>query len=70
MVAGPRLCRTEDKIFLDIFDAAGMDETYSTYVDDECVNIHGYDDDTDDTDDDTVKLSQVKSSQGQSLNQN
>ena len=31
-----------------------MDETYGTYVDDECFNIHGDDDDTDhDTDDDT-----------------
>ena len=35
-----------------------MDETYGTYVDDECFNIHDLDDDTDDdadddTDDDT-----------------
>ena len=31
-----------------------MDETYGTYVDDECFAIHDYDDDTDhDTDDDT-----------------
>ena len=31
-----------------------MDETYGTYVDDECCDIHDYDDDTDpDTDDDT-----------------
>ena len=35
-----------------------MDETYGTYVDDECFVIHDYDDDTDhdtgdDTDDDT-----------------
>ena len=30
-----------------------MDETYGTYVDDECFDIHDYDDDTDhDTDDD------------------
>ena len=30
-----------------------MDETYGTYVDDECFDIHAYDDDTDvDTDDD------------------
>ena len=29
-----------------------MDETYGTYVDDECFDIHGYDDD-DDTDHDT-----------------
>ena len=30
-----------------------MDETYGTYVDDECFGIHGYDDDTDDyTEDD------------------
>ena len=34
--------------------AAGMDETYDTYVDDECLDSHDYDDDTDhDTDDDT-----------------
>ena len=35
-----------------------MDEAYGTYVDDECFDIHDYDDDTghdtdDDTDDDT-----------------
>ena len=35
-----------------------MDETYGTYVDDECFDIHDYDDNTDhdtgdDTDDDT-----------------
>ena len=31
-----------------------MDETYVTYVDDECFDIHDYDDDTDDdTADDT-----------------
>ena len=31
-----------------------MDETYGTYVDYECFDIHDYDDDTDrDTDDDT-----------------
>ena len=35
-----------------------MDETYGTYVDDECLDIHDYDDDThhgtdDATDDDT-----------------
>ena len=43
---------------MDIINAAGMDETYGTYVDDECFGIHDYDDDTDhytddDTDDDT-----------------
>ena len=32
----------------------GMDETYGTYVYDECFDIHDYDDDTDhDTDDNT-----------------
>ena len=32
-----------------------MDETYGTYVDNECFDIHDYDDDTDDdTDDDAV----------------
>ena len=36
-----------------------MDATYGTYVDDECVDVHDYGDDTDhdagdDTDDDTV----------------
>ena len=31
-----------------------MDETYGTYVDDECLDIHDFDDDTEhDTDDDT-----------------
>ena len=44
---------------LDTIIAAGMDETYGTYVDDACFDIHDYDDDTDhdtddDTDDDTV----------------
>ena len=39
---------------LDTISAAGMDETYGTYVDDERFDIHDYDDDTDhDTDDDT-----------------
>ena len=39
---------------MDIIHAAGMDETYGTYVDDECFDTHDYDDDTDhDTDDDT-----------------
>ena len=43
---------------MDIIIAAGMDETYGTYVDDECFNIRDYDDDIDhgtdhDTDDDT-----------------
>ena len=42
-------------VALDIINAAGMDETYGTYVDDEWLEIHDYDDeDTDnDTDDDT-----------------
>ena len=31
---------------MDIIHAACMDETYGTYVDDECFDIHGYDDDT------------------------
>ena len=31
-----------------------MDATYGTYVDDECFDVHDYDDDTEhDTDDDT-----------------
>ena len=31
-----------------------MDEAYGTYIDDECFDIHDYDDDTDDdTEDDT-----------------
>ena len=39
---------------LDTISAASMDETYGTYVDDECFDIHDYDDDTDhDSDDDT-----------------
>ena len=37
---------------LDIVNAAGMDETYGIYVDDECVDIRDCDNDTDhDTDD-------------------
>ena len=39
---------------MDIVNAAGMDETYGTYVDDECFDMHDFDDDTDhDNDDDT-----------------
>ena len=39
---------------VDIINAAGMDETYGTYVDDTCLDIHDSDDDTEnDTDDDT-----------------
>ena len=30
-----------------------MDETYGTYVDDECFDIHDYDDTDHDSDDDT-----------------
>ena len=42
-----------NKIVLDVVNAAGMDETYGSYVDGECFDIHDYDDDTDhDTDDD------------------
>ena len=54
-----RQSRCKDHIYvLDTIAAAGMDETYGTYVDDECLYIHDYDDDTDhdtadDTDDDT-----------------
>ena len=37
-----------------MINAAGMDETYGTYVDDDCFDIHDYGDDTDhDTDHDT-----------------
>ena len=40
--------------FVDIIDAVGMHGTYDIHVDDECFDIHDYDDDTDhDTDDDT-----------------
>ena len=39
---------------LDTINAAGMDETYGIYVDDERFDIHDYNDDTDhETDDDT-----------------
>ena len=50
-----RQSRCKDHIYvLDIIRAAGMDETYGTYVDDECFDNHDYNDDTDhDTDDDT-----------------
>ena len=41
--------RCDDHILVvDIINAAGMDETYGTSVDDECVVIHVYDDDTND----------------------
>ena len=51
-------CDDHVDVALDIINAAGMDETYGTYVDDDCFDIHdcddGTDDDTDDnTDDDT-----------------
>ena len=40
---------------LDLIHAAGIHEIHGTYVDDECFDIHDFDDDTDhDTDDDTV----------------
>ena len=32
---------------MDIINAAGMDETYGTYVDDACFDIHDHDDDSD-----------------------
>ena len=50
-----RQSRCKDHIYvLDTIRAAGMDETYGTYVDDGCFDTHDYDDDTDDeTDDDT-----------------
>ena len=32
-----------------------MDETFGTYVDDECLGIHDYDDDTDHETDDNTK---------------
>ena len=38
---------------MNIINAAGMDEPDSTYVDDECFDIHGYDDADHGTDDDT-----------------
>mgnify|MGYP007016768084 CR=1 FL=1 len=39
---------------MDLIHAANMDETYGTFIDDECFDIHDSDDDTDhDTDDDT-----------------
>ena len=49
-----RQSRCDDPVHVvEIINAAGMDETYSTYVDDECFDIHDNDEDTDhDTDDD------------------
>ena len=38
---------------MDTIHAAGMDETYGTYVDDACFDIHDYDNDDDDTEHDT-----------------
>ena len=50
-----RQSRCKDHVYVpDTINAADMDETYGTYVDDECFDIHDYDDDDDDdTDDDT-----------------
>ena len=46
--------RIHNNIVLDIVRAAGMDETYGTYIDDECFDIHDHDDETDhDPNDDT-----------------
>ena len=54
MIQRQSRCNDHVDAVLDIVNAAGMDETYATYVDDECFGIHDYDDDTDrDTDDDT-----------------
>ena len=60
MIQPQSRCDDHVDVALDIINAAGtcMDETYGTYVDDECFDIHDYDDDTDhdtdhDTDDDT-----------------
>ena len=39
---------------LDIVNVVGMDETYGTYVDDACSDIHDYDDDTDHDSDDVT----------------
>ena len=50
-----RQSRCKDHIYaLDTIRAAGMDETYGTYVDDECFDIHDYDDDTDHDHDDAT----------------
>ena len=39
---------------MDTINAAGMDETYGTYVEGECIDTRDYDDDTDrDADEDT-----------------
>ena len=51
-----RLCRCIEwyPCFLGTINAAGMNETHGTYVDHECFDIHGDDDDADhDTDDET-----------------
>ena len=40
-----RQSRCDDHVHVvDIIYAAGMDETYDTYADDECSDIHDYDD--------------------------
>ena len=53
-------CDDHVHVALDIINAAGMDETYGTYVDDECFDIHDYNDDSDDdTDDDTDDAADV-----------
>ena len=45
-------CDDHVDVALDITNAAGMDETYGTYVDDGCFDNHDYDEDNDDDDDD------------------
>ena len=63
-----------DHIYVfDTIRAAGMDETYGTYVDDECFDIddddddhrHHADDDTDDNTDSQATLNQVKATRTQ-----
>ena len=41
-----------------------MDETYGPYVDDECFDMHDYDDTDYDTDDDTGDVSDDETSDG------
>ena len=45
---------------MDIINADGIDESYGTYVDDECFHIHGYDDPDDDTEGRCGNLCSIK----------
>ena len=54
IIMAPPLWYNHLVVIVDLIRVVGIDETYDTYVDDECFDNHDYNDDTDhDTDDDT-----------------